>query len=141
MLGSREHVDFVLRWKVICFHIIPSSPIPGSPALTPNPKPTAAIWLFSFRSGLQGGECWRCLEMSAEIPWYSRKYLHISNHSSSCISCHRYRICKASPFPCQEFRGREWRFRGLQLRTCRRRYHVIVEFDGRESCDIWIKLG
>ena len=59
---------FLLRsWMITCSHIIPSSPMPGNPALTPNPKPTAAIWLFSFRSGLQGGECWRCLEMSAEV--------------------------------------------------------------------------
>lgn len=44
-----------------CYHINPSSPIPGKPAtLTPKPpKPAAAMWLLSFSSGLHGGECCR----------------------------------------------------------------------------------
>jgi hypothetical protein len=43
---------------------MPSSPIPGRPAtltLTPiPPNPAAAMWLLSFSSGLQGGECCLC---------------------------------------------------------------------------------
>jgi hypothetical protein len=45
MLGKDSRNSSILLWDrmVICFHIIPSSPMPGKPALTPNPKPTAAM--------------------------------------------------------------------------------------------------
>jgi hypothetical protein len=45
MLGRRAVTRRFLLWDriIICFHIIPSSPMPGKPALTPNPKPTAAM--------------------------------------------------------------------------------------------------
>jgi hypothetical protein len=45
MLGkeSRDSLIFSGIGMVICFHIIPSSPMPGNPVLTPNPSPTAAM--------------------------------------------------------------------------------------------------
>lgn len=56
---SREVVTFCWS-EESCFHIIPSSPMPGKPMTLNGPRPAAFRWEFSFRSGLQGGECCLC---------------------------------------------------------------------------------
>jgi hypothetical protein len=55
-------MEMSVEFVRVIFHIMPSSPMPGRPAtLTPSVfSPTAAMWLLSLSSGLQGGECCLC---------------------------------------------------------------------------------
>jgi hypothetical protein len=64
---------------MVANHMIPSSPMPGSPAFRPRPpRPTACRWPFSFMSGLHGGECCLCCRgISRRSKGFSGEQTHI----------------------------------------------------------------
>ena len=84
------------------------------------------------------GDAWKCQPRFCNCLMIN---LHILIHSNFCISCHTRRICKASPFPCQEFQGKERRSPDSQSRMCHQHCRVIVEFDAHVSYDTWTKLA